>query len=263
VKSIVYLAVFLASIMLTLDARAQADSGLQALLQALHQHDYAGGVYEGFATATPQEMIERIDRSTLQNLAAASQDLQGNPNDVNALVRRGSAALAAADKSMYRDSWLHFGAQDLESALRLDPNNFYARHNYAQTCFESGDPTPDHRVMRLAVYHFTKAIALKPDSARSYMGRGWAYLMLQDDSHANADFQKALQLDPSLRPQLEAEASDIHKRLSQMAGAQQMLRDVNRQGSASPQPGTPGCYRSLAPSCADDPTSAAYANNHR
>jgi tetratricopeptide (TPR) repeat protein len=220
----IYPAILFGVLMLALDARAQQNPGLQTLFEALHQHGYAGGIYDGFFTATPQQMIERVDSNTIQQLAAASNVLQRNPNDVNALVKRGSLSLAAADQSMYRDSWLHFAAQDLENALRLEPNNFYARHNYAQTCLESGDVGPEQQVMHLAVFHFTKAIALKPDSARSYMGRGWAYLMLRDETHANADFQKALQLDPSLRPQLLAEANDIRQKLGQIAGAQQTLR---------------------------------------
>jgi tetratricopeptide (TPR) repeat protein len=220
----IYRVIFLGVLMSTLDAQAQQNPGLQALFQALHQHGYAGGTYDGFFTATPQQMIERVDSNTIQQLAAASNVLQRSPNDVNALVQRGSSALSAADQSMYRDSWLHFAAQDLESALRLEPNNFYARHNYAQTCLESGDVSSEQRVTQLAVFHFTKAIALKPDSARSYMGRGWAYLMLKDEAHASADFEKALQLDPSLRPQLVAEANAIRQKLGQIAGAQQTLR---------------------------------------
>jgi hypothetical protein len=66
--------------------------------------------------------------------------------------------------------------------------------------------------MHLAVNHFNRAIQLKPDSARTYMGRGWAYLMMDDQVHANADFQKTLQLDPSLRSELTKEATGIREK---------------------------------------------------
>ena len=56
---------------------------------------------------------------------------------------------------------------------------------------------------------FSKAIALNPGSARSYMGRGWAYLTMNDQAHANADFSAALKLDPSLRPTLEKEVAGV------------------------------------------------------
>jgi tetratricopeptide (TPR) repeat protein len=215
---------FLGLLISALGAQAQQNNGLQGLFQALHQQGYDQGRYDGVFTATPQQMIERVDRNTIQQLAAASNAIQQNANDVNALVQRGSYSLGAADQSMYRDSWLHFAAKDLESALRLDPNNFTARHNYAQTCLEVGDVSAAQPVMHLAVFQFTKAIQIRPDSARSYMGRGWAYLMMKDEAHADVDFQKALQLDPGLRQQLVAEANDIRKKLGQIAGAQQTLR---------------------------------------
>ncbi len=205
--------------------QAQPGASLQPLFQALHDHSYDGGAYEGMFTATPQQLIDRVDPQTVQQLAEASSALAGNPRDVGNLVLRSSSALNAARQSIYRDSWLHFAAQDLESALKLDPNNFIAHHNYAQTCLEVGDVNGGAQpVMHLAVSQFTKAIALKPDSARSYMGRGWAYLMLRDQANASTDFQKALQLDPSLRPQLEQEAIDIERKLGQLAAAQQMLQ---------------------------------------
>ena len=205
-------------------ARAQQDQGLQALIQAIHQKNYDRGQYDGMFTATPQQQLERVDRNTLQQLATSSNTLARNPNDVYALVLRGSAAMTAAHESMYRDSWLHFAAQDLEKSLRLDPNNFVARHDYAQTCFEVGDVSPAQPVMHLAVTQFTNAIRLKPDSARSYMGRGFAYLMLNDQAHGNPDLQQALRLDPSLRPDIVKEINIIQQRLQQIAGAQQTLR---------------------------------------
>jgi tetratricopeptide (TPR) repeat protein len=70
-------------------------------------------------------------------------------------------------------------------------------------------------VMHPAVIHFNRALQLKPDSARTYMGRGWAYLMMDDQAHANADFQKALQLDPSLRDQLVRQANGIRQKRAQ------------------------------------------------
>ena len=202
----------------------QQNPGAQALLQWLHQSNYEHGQYDGLYTATPQQLLERVDRNTVRQLAVTSNVLRRDPNNVNALVLRGYNSLGAADESMYRDSWLHYAAQDFEKALRLDPNNFVAHHDYAETCFEVGDMNPGQPVMHLAVTHFTKAIALKPDSARSYMGRGWAYLMMKDEAHANADFQKTLQLDPSLRPELERESATIRHRLGEIAGAQQTLR---------------------------------------
>ena len=75
---------------------------------------------------------------------------------------------------------------------------------------------------------FSKAIALNPGSARSYMGRGWAYLTMNDQAHANADFSAALKLDPSLRPTLEKEVASIHARKAQEVGARGTLNQMSR-----------------------------------
>lgn len=205
-------------------AAAQQNGAMGALYQAFTQQSFDGGRYQGMFTPTPEKMLERVDRTTIQQLVNSSNTLQHNPNDGNALVLRGYAALSASGQSMYKIFWLHFAAKNLERAIQLDPNNFYARHNYAETCFQTGDQSDAQPVMHLAVAQFTKAIQLKPDSARSYMGRGWAYLMLDDQPHAQADFRRALQLDPQLQPELQKEASAIQYRRSQKGCAEAVLR---------------------------------------
>src|SRR5579863_2585443 len=165
--------------------------------------------------ATPQQMLQGVDAQSIQQLNSFSNAIQRNPNDVNALVSRGSLALNIADKSRYSLQWIHFAAKDLEKALTLDSNNFYAQHNYAMACYETGDVNDAQPVMHMALFHFNKALQLNPRSARTYMGRGWAYLMMDDENHADADFQRALQLDPSLRNQLVTQANGIRAKRAQ------------------------------------------------
>jgi len=174
---------------------------------------------------SPQQMLEGVDATSIQQLEQASKTLQTNPNDVNALVTRGAVSLhIAATTKRYSFQWEMIAAKDLERAITLDPNNFYAEHNYAMACLQAGDFNPTQPAMHLAVTHFTKAIQMKPDSARSYMGRGWAYLMLRNEDQANTDFTKALQLDPALRPQLMSEANAIRQKLGQLACAGGMMQ---------------------------------------
>lgn len=219
--------------------RAQQNDGMQALVQAMHQQGLAGGMYEGMFAPTPQQMLQRVDRNTIQQLVSASAALARNPNDVNALVQRASTDSAAME-SMYRQSWLHFAAKDLERALRIDPNNFPARHYYGDVCYRVGDVSDAQPVMHLAVVQFTKALQLNPGSAPTWMGRGWAYLMLDDQTHARADFEKALQLDPNLRPKLIREANSIMQTRKQKGCVQAMLRRmgayvVNRNARTADQ----------------------------
>lgn len=164
---------------------------------------------------TPQQMLQSVDVPTRQKLIAASNVIEKNPKDANALVSRAVISLDVADHNPYWFQWVHFAAIDLENALRLDPNNFFAHHNYAMAYYQAGDDSPALPNMHQAIVEFTRAIQLKPDSARSYMGRGWAYLYLVDQPHANADFQKALQLDPSLRDELNRQVTSIQQKLGQ------------------------------------------------
>jgi tetratricopeptide (TPR) repeat protein len=107
-------------------------------------------------------------------------------------------------------------------------------------CFQAGDVGAAQPIMHLAVIQFTKAIALRPNSARSYMGRGWAYLMLNDGAHAQADFRKALRLDPGLRNQLVTEAKAILEKKCEGSAAAAMLQrmgaySVNRDARTASQ----------------------------
>jgi tetratricopeptide (TPR) repeat protein len=212
---------------------------------ALTQGDYS----ENFGVS-PQQMLQGVDAHTIQQLNTDRAALQRNPNDVNALVDRGALALNIADKSRYSTAWIHFAAKNLEKALTLNPNDFYAQHNYAMACYEAGDVNDPQPVMHLAVIHFNRALQLKPDSARTYMGRGWAYLMMDDQAHANADFQKALQLDPSLRDQLVRQANGIRQKRAQKGCIQAAMQRGGVKGV-------------MAANCPPPPDAADYKYNPR
>ncbi len=177
---------------------------------------------------TQQQMMEGLDAKTVQKLAQWTAVLEKNPKDFNALNQRGSLSLYAAHRSRYSVFWIYRAAKDLESATKLNPTDFYARHNYAQAAFEAGDWGDAQPNMHLAVIQFTKAIELNPKSARSHMGRGWAYMMLNDQSHADADFKKTRELDPSLQADLEKEAKGITEKKKQAVAARETLKRIGR-----------------------------------
>jgi tetratricopeptide (TPR) repeat protein len=185
---------------------------------------YAQGDYSNIFSVSSQEMLVGVDAQTVQQLNTASNAVQKNSNDVNALVTRAVISLNIATRSRYSYQWVHFAAKDLEQALRLDPGNFSAHHNYAMAYYLAGDFGDAQPGMRQAVAHFTRALQIKPDSARTYMGRGWAYLMLGDEAHADADFQKAVQLDPSLRDQLISQADAIRQKRGQKGCVQATIQ---------------------------------------
>jgi tetratricopeptide (TPR) repeat protein len=173
------------------------------------------------AGCAPQEVREFRQQSAL---------IAKNPNDEGALVNRGVSAHRLARTSrldMYLD-WL--AAKDLEQAIKLDPKDFTAWHNYGDLNYSQGDmwAINDHSNRRRALWAFDHAIALNPKSARTYLGRGWTYYELNDLAHANADFQKALQLDPSLRADMQTEIANIQERHRQEGAARGTVSQMSR-----------------------------------
>jgi len=154
-------------------------------------------------------MLQGRDPAQVQQFLQWSAVLSKNPRDVNALDNRGYLDMEFAKKGLYRSYW---------------------QHNYGDLNYSSGDlwMMNDHSNAKRAVTAFTRAIALNPGSARSYMGRGWAYLTMDDQDHANADFSTALKLDPSLRPSLLKEIGNIRERKAQEAAARGTLNQMGR-----------------------------------
>ena len=127
------------------------------------------------------------------DIRQATEAIRQNPRDANSYVIRGACLLMfrpGGQKPPLKD--VESAVRDLEKAIKLDPRNFYARHNYAHAAYLLG-------YARFAVDEFTKAISLDPKAARSYMGRGWAYLELCQFKEATPDFQRAVSLDFSLQ----------------------------------------------------------------
>jgi tetratricopeptide (TPR) repeat protein len=186
----------------------------------------------GWQTAWPssQQMLQGRDPAQVQQFLQWSAALANNPRDVNALDNRAYLAMQFAKKGLNRSYWQWLAAKDLEAAVQINPSDFYAWHNYGDLNYSAGDfwMTNDHSNAKRAVTAFTRAIALNPKSARSYMGRGWAYVTMDDQVHANADFSTALQLDPSLRPSLEKEVGNIRERKAQEAAARGTLNQMSR-----------------------------------
>ena len=125
-------------------------------------------------------------------VAAATAQIQQNPRDANAWVRRASAYLTPASANMKPPLQnLEAAILDLEQALRLDPNNFYARHNYGNAAYLLG-------YQDFAIYEFDRAIAIDPRSARTWMGRGWSWYEECKLDRASSDFDRAVSLDQNL-----------------------------------------------------------------
>ena len=163
---------------------------------------------------SPQRALQGCDPQVVREFWRQNAALLKNPSDEDALVNRAVAAQRLARTSRYEMFLTWLAAKDLEKAIHLDPRDFAAWHNYGDVNYASGDDWMHHNHANAlrALDAFNHAIALNPKSPRSYLGRGRVYYTLNDRVHANADFQKALQLDPSLRANMLKEIGNIDER---------------------------------------------------
>ncbi len=181
-------------------------------------------------------MFQGKDPALLQRLNDEMAAVQKNPNDEHALSSIGAICLKFSGSKTAANMWglwQDIAAKALERAVQLNPKDSIAWHNYGQLNFEAGDlwMVNDHGNARRAVWSFSQAIALNPGFARSYMGRGWAYLELNDEARANADFRAALQLDPSLRADIEKEVAGIRQQKAQEVAARGTIRALESVAS--------------------------------
>jgi len=174
-----------------------------------------------------------------------TQEIQKNPKHANAYVRRGIYHVQLQPDGFgvpLKHLWAAIA--DFEMALRIEPNNFYARHNYADAAYRAGFDG-------LAVMEFTKALALNPKSAQTYMGRGWAKLAIGQDAEAQKDFDRTLQLDPSLKPKLLENVQNIRKTQAERRAAAHTLDTIREMGKiwgSMPTANNP-CQNSTGPQC--------------
>jgi Tfp pilus assembly protein PilF len=94
----------------------------------------------------------------------------------------------------------HYAAaqEKFEQALALDETLAEAHNNLAFSLRQQGTHN-----FALALQHYNRALALKPDLARAYMYRGVLFTQMDDLASARADYEQLLRLDPELAAKLE------------------------------------------------------------
>jgi len=197
--------------------------------QGVARGQSSGSWLGGWLKTTPstEQMLRNKSPQQVQQLTQLTDRLNKNPDDVEALDARGQLYLQFAEtRDLYWSYWQDLAAKDLERAIQLNSSDFTAWLFYGALNFEVGDMwwVNDHSNAQRSVHAYTRAIELKPNFARAYAGRGWAYVEMGDEQHANADFQKALQLDPSLKGVIEQEATAIRNQLAQQPGARAEIK---------------------------------------
>ncbi len=171
-----------------LDSHVSALDAYGICLVRLKQLDRAITVFQSAVALQPDDAQERRLLASIQLMAHRSQDalttlgplLQGNP-DAETLDLASAAYEDAGDTAQ--------AVSALRQAILLDPRNLNLYLDFAHICY-------DHNSYQVGVDVVSDGIGQLPQVAPLYLTRGVLYVRLAQFDKAEADFDKAQELDP-------------------------------------------------------------------
>jgi tetratricopeptide (TPR) repeat protein len=173
-----------------LDSQPAALHAFAICLVRLKEVDRAVNVFQRIVSANPEDQQER-------RLLAAIQVIAGKPKE--AVVTLGPIlGDAAADahtlelaSSAYEESGDTPNAvSSLRQAILLDPKNVNLYLDFAHISYL-------HQSFEVGIGVVSEGIAQVPSAATLYLARGVLYVQLADYEKAEADFEKAHEVDPN------------------------------------------------------------------
>jgi len=158
-------------------------------LVALKQTDKAVPVFQKLVASHPDDVDARRALATVQLKAGQPQDalatlqpsLEASDPDVRIMQ------LAAAAYEANRDT--PRAVKILRDSIVKDPRNVALYVDFANIAFS-------HQSFQPGIDMINSGLTLQPDAAPLYLARGVLYVQLADFDKAEADFEKAEQLDP-------------------------------------------------------------------
>lgn len=177
-------------------AGALFDSQLEGLhayatcLVKLKQPDRAAGVFQRALALNPDDRRERRLLASIQLMAHKPQDalatlgplLQGSDADAE--------TLELASKAYEDNKDTPQAVSTLRQAILLDPGNVNLYLDFANLSYA-------HDSFQVGINVVSDGISLQPKAAPLYFARGVLYVQLSQYDKAEADFEKAYELDPS------------------------------------------------------------------
>jgi tetratricopeptide (TPR) repeat protein len=182
------------------DARASALHAYGVCLVRLKKLDRAIPVFQKTVALSPGEAQERRLLASVQLMAHKPQDalatlrllLQSSDVDVDTLELASAAYEDSGDTSQ--------SVGTLRQAILLDPQNVNLYLDFAHISYA-------HDSFQVGINVVSDGIALQPGAAPLYLARGVLYVQLAQYDKAEADFDKAHDLDP--RQSLSAAAQGV------------------------------------------------------
>jgi tetratricopeptide (TPR) repeat protein len=180
-----------------LDSQPEALQGYGVCLLELKQNDEAIRVFDQLMTSQPNDARCRRALAAVQLAADRQQDalttmqpLLASDPDVSTM--RLAAAVYEANKDTPS------AVKILRDAIVKDPLQTALYADFAELAM-------DHQSFQTGVEMIDAGLKVQPNAAQLYMARGVLYVQLADYEKAEADFEKADQLDPAQGMSLAAE----------------------------------------------------------
>lgn len=161
-----------------------------ACLVKLKQPDKAAAVFQRALALDPDDPKERQLLAAIQLMAHDPENalatlaplLQGNDPQIETLELASAAYEAGKDTSR--------AVSTLRQAILLDPRNVNLYLDFTNICYEHGS-------FQVGIDVINDGLGLEPQAAPLYFARGVLYVQLAQYEKAEADFQKAYELDPN------------------------------------------------------------------
>ena len=173
-----------------LDSELDALHAYGTCLVRLKRRDEAIAVFQRAVALRPDDARERRLLASIQLMASKPHDaiatlspiLEGRAADSETLELAASAYEDAGDTAN--------AVSTLRQAILLDPRNPNLYVDFANIAFA-------HQSFQVGIDVVTDGIGLQPQAAPLYVARGVLYVQLAEYDKAEADFEKANELDPS------------------------------------------------------------------
>jgi len=173
-----------------LDSQVDALHAYATCLVRLKRLDEATAILEKSVALRPDDPGERHVLASVQLMAHKPQDvlatlrplLEGQNVDSNTLELASRAYEETGDTPQ--------AVSTLRQALLLDPKNISLYLDFATICFA-------HESFQVGIDVITEGLLLQPKADDLYVARGVLYVQLAEYDKAEADFEKAYELNPN------------------------------------------------------------------
>jgi tetratricopeptide (TPR) repeat protein len=173
-----------------LDSQVDALHAYSTCLMKLRRFDDAAAVFARSVALHPDDPGERRLLASIQLTAHKPQDALATLQPLLAVKDPDAETLELAS-SAYEDTGdTPKAVSTLRQAIILDPHNVNLYLDFANIAY-------NHQSFQVGIDVITDGLGVLPTASPLYLARGVLYVQLADYNNAEADFEKAYELDPN------------------------------------------------------------------